>query len=282
MARSPRTWVVIAGFLLGVAGCGASPEATCRPLEQTTCYPGPSGTLAVGRCVAGTLSCSSTGKPGACTGALLPEAEVCNGEDDDCDGLTDEDVTNACGGCTQLEHQPSERCLPCGRWECAGREAVQCRGQAANNCGQCNAPDVPGLNASCVAASGCSGTTACPADGGLVATCVGAPKNNCGVCDRPDVTALGLACQTGGCEGTLQCASSGTATLCAGPNRNSCLWRCRRARAGRPLSALDTPRLRGAGVLADWPVCRVRAFPGRPRQRRRRQPLRRLPHQEQP
>ncbi|MCA2976866.1 MAG: thrombospondin type 3 repeat-containing protein [Myxococcaceae bacterium] len=66
------------------------------------------------------------------------------------------------------------------------------------------------------------GTTVCPADGGARPACLGAPKNNCGVCSRPDVANLGGACSTGGCAGTLTCATGGTAAVCGGPARNNC------------------------------------------------------------
>jgi hypothetical protein len=50
----------------------------------------------VGSCVAGTVVCDSVNKPTcsgsdclACVGATLPKSETCNGEDDNCDGVTD-------------------------------------------------------------------------------------------------------------------------------------------------------------------------------------------------
>jgi hypothetical protein len=51
----------------------------------------------VGACKKGTQTCSG-GAWGSCTG-VLPATEVCDGVDNDCDGVTDEGVQNACGGC---------------------------------------------------------------------------------------------------------------------------------------------------------------------------------------
>lgn len=53
--------------------------------------PCPGGTD-VGECEAGTQSCVG-GSWAACTGAIAPEAEECNGRDDDCDEALDEGVT---------------------------------------------------------------------------------------------------------------------------------------------------------------------------------------------
>ena len=69
--------------------------------EQLTrpCYTGPEGTLNVGVCEAGTQICNSgqwygrraTGNYtlGVCTGETLPSEEICDGADNDCDGIVD-------------------------------------------------------------------------------------------------------------------------------------------------------------------------------------------------
>ncbi|MEZ4471753.1 MAG: MopE-related protein [bacterium] len=54
------------------------------------CYEGIAGTEGVGECRAGTRVCVD-GRLGACVDQRVPDAEVCNGRDDDCDGATDED-----------------------------------------------------------------------------------------------------------------------------------------------------------------------------------------------
>jgi len=66
-----------------------------------TCYSGASGTDGVGTCRAGTENCLG-GTWGPCTGEVVPSGEACNGEDDDCDAATDEDlgtITCGIGGC---------------------------------------------------------------------------------------------------------------------------------------------------------------------------------------
>ncbi|MBI2552704.1 hypothetical protein HYW17_05395 [Candidatus Uhrbacteria bacterium] len=55
----------------------------------------------------------------------LPASEVCNGQDDDCDGVVDEGVFNACGGCESLAGMPGDACDDglhpgsCGAWICS-------------------------------------------------------------------------------------------------------------------------------------------------------------------
>jgi hypothetical protein len=67
----------------------------------------------VGACNFGTAECVPPGVVSAtCTGAIYPAAETCigagRGQDDDCDGATDEGLINACGQCTQ--ELPPEIC----------------------------------------------------------------------------------------------------------------------------------------------------------------------------
>jgi hypothetical protein len=84
---------------------GADNNCDGRTDEGTggSCYDGPAGTAGVGRCREGVRPCVD-GQPGSCVGQLLPVPEVCNGEDDDCDGLVDEgadmvELTCGIGAC---------------------------------------------------------------------------------------------------------------------------------------------------------------------------------------
>ncbi|MCA9546863.1 MAG: thrombospondin type 3 repeat-containing protein, partial [Myxococcales bacterium] len=55
---------------------------------ERVCFDGPEATLNVGACLAGLQRCVE-GDWGACDGQVLPEAELCDGVDTDCDGAVD-------------------------------------------------------------------------------------------------------------------------------------------------------------------------------------------------
>tara|TARA_B100000287_G_scaffold394952_1_gene409420 strand:+ start:40 stop:1098 length:1059 start_codon:yes stop_codon:yes gene_type:complete len=65
----------------------------------SSCYTGPEGTLMVGICIPGEVTCleGTWGNyddnqdfiPFYCEGEIIPQEEICNGLDDDCDGIAD-------------------------------------------------------------------------------------------------------------------------------------------------------------------------------------------------
>jgi hypothetical protein len=73
----------------GDGEAGSAGEQPC--VEGDFCYDGPADTRTFGRCRAGAMSCNGEGLV-ACLGQITPEPEACNGLDDDCDELVDEDV----------------------------------------------------------------------------------------------------------------------------------------------------------------------------------------------
>jgi cytosine/adenosine deaminase-related metal-dependent hydrolase len=64
----------------------------------------------------------------SCTfSSTVGAAEVCDGADNDCDGMIDEGVAlNACGGCSVLPAEPGETCNVCGQYACDGTDALTC------------------------------------------------------------------------------------------------------------------------------------------------------------
>lgn len=77
----------------GVCNLAERPCRCASRDEARACYDGPTGTLGVGRCRAGTQDCAA-GSYGPCGGALEAPAAIerCGDDvDDDCDGATDED-----------------------------------------------------------------------------------------------------------------------------------------------------------------------------------------------
>ncbi len=75
------------------------------------CYEAPTETLKVGTCIGGTTTCALDPDFGwgyhRCRGQELPRDESCDLLDNDCDGTTDEGVTNDCGECGDV---PIEVC----------------------------------------------------------------------------------------------------------------------------------------------------------------------------
>jgi hypothetical protein len=86
----------------GGSGGGTGGGGPCVQGDTQPCYSGDPGLVGVGECVAGVQTCDGQGTWGDCVGEVLPVDEVCNGLDDDCDGVTDQgiaDVTCGLGIC---------------------------------------------------------------------------------------------------------------------------------------------------------------------------------------
>ncbi|HUJ58082.1 MAG TPA: choice-of-anchor L domain-containing protein [Kofleriaceae bacterium] len=91
-----------------LAACGPTSKngaASCNPGATQSCYTGAAGTEGVGPCKGGTETCTSAGQWGDCQNEVVPGPEICgNNIDDNCNGMTDEDVDEdgdgwtTCGG----------------------------------------------------------------------------------------------------------------------------------------------------------------------------------------
>ncbi len=129
----------------GAADEGLAGNCACEPGETQGCYGGPANTEGVGACVGGTQTCEDLGRGyGACEGEIRPGAEVCNGDDDDCDGATDEDV-GVGAACTV------------GVGACAREGRRRCDAEAGAQCDA--APGVPQLERCNGADDDCDGRT---------------------------------------------------------------------------------------------------------------------------
>ena len=87
------------------------PEDDCSQVGQIeSCYDGASDTESVGICQAGQRVCVN-GMYTACLGQVLPQLEICNAKDDDCNGSIDDVAEAACD--TRLLGACAEGSLVC-------------------------------------------------------------------------------------------------------------------------------------------------------------------------
>ena len=83
---------------------------TCQAGVEEPCFGGDEALIGIGICKEGERVCTSEGVWADCEGEVLPQTDLCNGADDDCDGAVDEDLgSTTCGkGICEV---PTENCI---------------------------------------------------------------------------------------------------------------------------------------------------------------------------
>lgn len=109
------------GFCVREGASTSPPDDGCTGTSGVeSCYDGPAETRDVGICQAGQRVCVN-GTYTDCLGQVLPQDEVCNGKDDDCDGEIDDvaatsscdtHLQGACGEGSLVCHSGVEFCQP--------------------------------------------------------------------------------------------------------------------------------------------------------------------------
>lgn len=215
------------------------PEAACEVGDERSCYTGPAGTKGVGSCEAGLQVCNSDNEWGDCQGDVTPQDEVCNGEDDNCDGAVDENNpeggascdTGALGICADgvetctegaIECVPTRSASPaeeCGTDGTGNGQDNDCNGQVDDGCASC----VPGESKPCY--SGPPGTEGFGVCDGGAQTCNG--NGEWGAC-QGDITPSAELCNDDGkdenCDGAVNegCACLNGATESCGTDVGMC------------------------------------------------------------
>ena len=171
-------------------------RCACEPGTTRACYTGPAGTLGRGVCSAGEQVCDRDGAGyGPCGGEVIPDGEICDGRDDDCDGVVDDAPgtgapcglgVGACFRQGALECDETLGILVCAA-EIAAAADELCNGIDDDCDGIVD--DVPGLGALCEVGIGTCrrfGNFVC-APGRLELSCTvepGLPENE--ICDALD------------------------------------------------------------------------------------------------
>jgi streptogramin lyase len=206
------------------AGCD------CDERENQPCYSGSPLTAGVGLCRGGLSDCQPDGSYGACVGEVVEATETCDGFDNDCDGLVDEGLRNACGVCNA--EVPAESCdgidndcdgavdegvrLSCGL--CPGDIVDEVCGDGFDNdcdgnvdescsCGVGDAQCYPGP-ATAAGVGACTyGTRECDESGEFWTVCAGFVLPSLEICDGID----------NDCDGTVDVGSDGCSVCSTSP-----------------------------------------------------------------
>ena len=203
-------------------------DEICEVGEERVCFDGDPALVdpvAVGNCRQGRSTCGEDERFGACVGQVLPGAELCNEEDDDCDGRVDELAGTTCE--TGLPGVCAAGTLACGD---AGATCESITAESDEICNgeddDCDGETDEGLDGvPCFEGVGCTATE-------VGFDCVGTCRAGLTACDGTTLSCVGAVtpvpsedeCTTEGdadCDGAIDegcpCTNGATRDCYGGP-----------------------------------------------------------------